>query len=135
MEQILNPGLDRVRRFTSEATNHEIDLKTRDNILWYSREDPDVIANRMAELDKEWDIERKLILNTSLISLTGLILGITKNRLWLILPVLTTYFLAQHAIQGWCPPVELFRRVGSRTRKEIDMEKYALQDALKSKQV
>jgi hypothetical protein len=35
-------------------------------------------------------------------------------------------FLFQHAVQGWCPPVPLFRRLGVRTRKEIDAEKYAL---------
>jgi len=35
-------------------------------------------------------------------------------------------FLFQHAVQGWCPPVPVFRRMGVRTRKEIDREKYAL---------
>jgi hypothetical protein len=35
-------------------------------------------------------------------------------------------FFAQHAIQGWCPPLPLFRKLGYRTRKEIDKEKYAL---------
>jgi hypothetical protein len=88
----------------------------------------------MAELDKEWDMERTLILNASLLSLTGVLLGITKHRTWFLLPAIVSYFLAQHAIQGWCPPVEVFRRLGVRTRKEIDMEKYALMDALKSRQ-
>jgi hypothetical protein len=32
----------------------------------------------------------------------------------------------QHAMQGWCPPVPLLRRLGIRTRNEIDREKYAL---------
>lgn len=134
MEQILNPGLDRVRTHTPDDLNADIDKKTRDNILWYSREEPDIITARMAELDKEWDMERTLILNASLLSLTGVLLGITKNRTWFLLPAIVSYFLAQQAIQGWCPPVEIFRRLGVRTRKEIDMEKYALMDALKSRQ-
>ena len=134
MEQILDPGLDRVRKYTTEEVNSQIDLKTRENILWYSREDPDVIAARIAELDKEWDTERMLILNASTISLASIILGITKNRLWFIMPAVVSFFLAQHAVQGWCPPLNLFRKAGIRTRKEIDMEKYALMDALKSRQ-
>jgi hypothetical protein len=32
----------------------------------------------------------------------------------------------QHALTGWCPPVPLFRRLGARTRQEIDRELYAL---------
>ena len=134
MEQILNPGLDTIRSSTSDVINATIDQKTRDNILWYSREDPDVIAARMAELDDEWDIERFLILNSSLLSIAGILLGTTKNRLWYILPTVVTLFLGQHALQGWNPLNSAFRKAGFRTRKEIDMEKYALMEALKSKQ-
>jgi hypothetical protein len=35
-------------------------------------------------------------------------------------------FLFQHAVQGWRPPVPVFRRLGVRTREEIDRERYAL---------
>ncbi|HSH82103.1 MAG TPA: hypothetical protein VLA19_26550 [Herpetosiphonaceae bacterium] len=35
-------------------------------------------------------------------------------------------FLVQHAVQGWCPPLLVIRALGVRTRKEIDVEKYAL---------
>jgi hypothetical protein len=134
MEKILDPGLDRVRKYTADEINSQIDQKTRENILWYSREEPDVIAARMAELDKEWDTERVLILNASTLTLASLFLGITKNRLWFMMPVVISFFLAQHAWQGWCPPLNLIRKAGVRTRKEIDMEKYALMDALKSRQ-
>ena len=37
-----------------------------------------------------------------------------------------TGFLLQHALQGWCPPVPVFRRLGVRTTAEIDRERYAL---------
>jgi hypothetical protein len=37
-----------------------------------------------------------------------------------------TAFLLQHALQGWCPPVPVFRRLGVRTTAEIDRERYAL---------
>lgn len=35
-------------------------------------------------------------------------------------------FLLLHATQGWCPPLPLFRRLGVRTRGEIEKEKFAL---------
>jgi hypothetical protein len=54
------------------------------------------------------------------------VLGASVNKRWLALPALVLAFLFQHAVQGWCPPIALFRRLGARTRKEIDVEKYAL---------
>ena len=35
-------------------------------------------------------------------------------------------FLVQHAVHGWCPPLAALRRMGVRTRREIDEERYAL---------
>ena len=35
-------------------------------------------------------------------------------------------FLLQHALQGWCPPLPLLRRLGVRTQAEIERERYAL---------
>jgi hypothetical protein len=54
-------------------------------------------------------------------------LGTFVKRKWLILPGVVLPFLIQHAIQGWCPPLEIFGRLGVRTRHEIDAEKFALQ--------
>jgi hypothetical protein len=39
---------------------------------------------------------------------------------------MVTGFLLQHAIQGWCPPVPILRRLGFRTADEINRERYAL---------
>jgi hypothetical protein len=35
-------------------------------------------------------------------------------------------FLLQHALQGWCPPVPILRRLGYRTAREIFEERLAL---------
>jgi hypothetical protein len=35
-------------------------------------------------------------------------------------------FLLQHAIQGWCPPLPLLRRLGIRNQREIEAERIAL---------
>jgi hypothetical protein len=41
-------------------------------------------------------------------------------------PALVTAFLFQHAMQGWCPPVPILRRLGFRTADEIGKERMAL---------
>ncbi|HTO33126.1 MAG TPA: hypothetical protein VL202_18400 [Pararhizobium sp.] len=53
-------------------------------------------------------------------------LGISGDRKWFGLPVIVTGFLLQHAIQGWCPPIPILRRLGFRTADEIGQERYAL---------
>jgi hypothetical protein len=44
----------------------------------------------------------------------------------LVLPALVMAFLFQHAVQGWCPPVPVLRRLGFRTVYEIEDETQAL---------
>jgi hypothetical protein len=53
-------------------------------------------------------------------------LGALVDRRFLALPAAVFGFFFQHATQGWCPPLPVFRRMGVRTRREINKEKYAL---------
>ena len=133
METMMQSTYDRVRNSTPDSINQKIDQKTQQNIQYYSMQNEMVIKSRIKELDHEWDIERVLALNASLFALTGVILGATMNKKWLILPTVVTVFLAQHAIQGWCPPLPLFRKTGIRSRKEIDKERYALLETLENR--
>ena len=133
METTMQSTYDRVRNSTPDSINQKIDQKTQQNIQYYSMQNEMVIKSRIKELDHEWDIERVLALNASLFALTGVILGATMNKKWLILPTVVTVFLAQHAIQGWCPPLPLFRKTGIRSRKEIDKERYALLETLENR--
>ncbi len=126
METLQTIGNDRVRNATPDGLNEKIDQRTQANIHHYARADAASIKARIDQLDKEWDIERTLELNASLVALGGVILGATVNKKWLILPAIVTTFLAQHAIQGWCPPLPLFRKLGIRTQKEIETERHAL---------
>jgi hypothetical protein len=117
---------DRVRANTSSKTNNEIDQTIRHSIEEYAGKGRAAISKRISDLDHEWDVERTLELNASTIALTGLILGATVNRKWLFVPGVVLPFLFQHAVQGWCPPLPVLRKIGIRTREEIDLEKYAL---------
>jgi len=117
---------DRVRENTSDEINRRIDDETIARVQEYAARSEADITRRIEELDCEWDMERLLETNASVLALTGLVLGATHSRKWLIVPGIVLPFLFQHAVQGWCPPMPIFRRLGVRTRQEIDREKYAL---------
>jgi hypothetical protein len=118
--------LDRVRRRTSARTLQRIEDKLEETLQFYSTQPNTVISRRIDELDREWSIERWLETNASLLAFTGTTMGLTMDRRWLALPLLVTGFLFLHAVQGWCPPLPILRRMGVRTRSEIDREKFAL---------
>ena len=117
---------DRVRRNTAPDINVSIDRETEEHISYYATRSKEEITLRIHELDREWDVERVLETNASVLAFCGVMLAATHSRKWLIVPGVVSAFLFQHAVQGWCPPVPLFRGLGVRTRKEIDREKYAL---------
>jgi hypothetical protein len=117
---------DRVRRSTSPVLNKELDRKLKQSVESYIGKDRAQISLRIEELEKEWDIERALGVNMSSLALTGIALTAFHHKRWLILPAVVVAFFAQHAIQGWCPPLPILRRLGYRTTAEIDQEKYAL---------
>jgi len=117
---------DRVRAHTAPEALDEIDRQIKAHVQFYSKQSKGAISARIEELEQEWDIERVLEINASSLALTGLVLGATTSKKWLWLTGGVLAFLVQHAVQGWCPPLALFRRNGIRTRSEIDCEKYAL---------
>ena len=126
MQKFNSNETDRVRAATNSDVLREIDEKIDCQIRYYATQPREVISRRILELEREWDIERWLESNASALAFTGVALGIFSSKKWLILSALVTGFLFQHATQGWCPPVPVLRRLGVRTRSEIDREKYAL---------
>lgn len=117
---------DRVRRHTAGEINRRIDAQTDAMLQRYRGASRDELSRRLEELEREWNIERVLETNASSIVLLGLVLSRTLHRNWLWLPAGVAAFLLQHALQGWCPPLPVLRRLGVRTQGEIDREKYGL---------
>jgi hypothetical protein len=118
--------IDRVRVSSSDPVNRKIDEEIDARIREYAGKPPGELTRRINELERERDIEQWLEMNASVLAFGGLALGMTVNRKWLMLPAVVLPFLFQHALQGWCPPLPLMRRLGVRTRQEIDIEKFAL---------
>ena len=117
---------DRVREHSPTVANERIDRATQRRVLRAGGESKAALSRRLERLDGEWDMERVLETNASALALGGLLLGLLVNRKFLLIPCFVLPFLLQHATQGWCPPVPMFRRRGIRTRKEIDTEKFAI---------
>jgi len=117
---------DRVRANTPPEINQAIDTEIAAMVRFYASKTDYEIGKRIEELDKEWDIGRIMEIRASTVSLIGIILGLKRSKIWLILPTMASTFLLMYAVQGWCHPVSILRRFGFRTRQEIDLEKYAL---------
>jgi hypothetical protein len=116
---------NRVPGNTSAEINRRIRQDIAYNVLYYSQH-KDEIPERLRELDEEWDVERAIEANAAAIGFLGVVLSATRHRRWLVLPALVTGFLFQHAVEGWCPPVPILRRLGFRTSFEIEEERQAL---------
>lgn len=116
---------ERVSAHTADASNRRIRREADRRVAYYA-DHPAEIPARLEQLDREWDIERTLEANASTLAFTGVVLGATVDKRWLALPALVLAFLFQHALQGWCPPVPVLRRLGVRTATEIEQERYAL---------
>lgn len=123
---MLPASTTRVPSHTAAYSNAQIRRDTEQRITRCAMAGPAAINQRLSELEYEWDIERTLEANAATVGLIGLTLGATVDRRWFFLPAVVATFLLQHALQGWCPPLPVFRRLGVRTRSEIDAERYAL---------
>lgn len=117
---------DRVRENTPAEDNSVMDQKVMDRMSRFRNLSISEINRRLEKLQKEWDIERALEVNASSIALASIFLGTFRRKSWFLLTFVVAGFLLQHGIQGWCPPLIPLRKMGFRTRAEIDEEIYAL---------
>jgi hypothetical protein len=128
------PIHDRIRAHSSEAVNRRIDREARGALAELTT--PDAIRARLAEIDREWHLDRALmgvfsVLGT-LTSRAAMRSLARRGRLgfWGLLFFTQMGFLAYHAVRGWCPPVAVLRRLGVRTSQEICAERAALERKL-----
>ena len=120
-----NSTATRVEENTAPEIGEAIQHATEANLA-RAAIDPDGIERRLRELDEEWDIERALQTNFSVVNLLTVLLGTLAARPWFLLTGVAAGFMANHALKGWCPPVPVLRRLGFRTAREISQERYAL---------
>jgi hypothetical protein len=122
---MLSNTVRRVPDHTDPEVNRRILEGTARRLVHYAAH-REGIDRRLRQLDREWDVERLLETNAAAIAFAGIVLGTVGDRRWLRLSALVTAFLFQHAVQGWCPPIPVLRRLGVRTAREIELERIAL---------
>jgi hypothetical protein len=122
-----SPGeINRVRRNTAPKILRRIDAQIERNIHFFSAQSKDAISRRILDLRDEWSMERWLEANAATIGLTTVVLALTHNRKWALATVGAFGMFLLHSLQGFDPPIPILRRLGVRTRDEIDRELYAL---------
>lgn len=132
MENLINKNdngadkSDRVRENTAQYVNEQLDERAADRVRGFARSSREEITARIKELEKEWSIERLIQSEAPVMALGGLGLGAAVSRKFLVLPAFVFGMVALHGIQGWYPMIPLFRRMGFRSRTEIDREKFAM---------
>ncbi len=117
--------VNRVTRITPREVNERIEREMQMRLSYYAAH-PEEIDKRLDELDREWDIERRIEVGAPTVALTGALLGLTVSRKFLVVPFVVAGFLLMHAVKGFAPPVPIMRRLGVRTQPEIERERYAL---------
>jgi hypothetical protein len=118
--------LDRDRRHTAKAVLSRIDDETEVRLRTYAQAGPTRIAERLRELDREWDTDRAIELEAAAMGLTGLALGALVRPAFFAIPGVVGAAVLLHAVTGWYPLLPVFRRLGIRTSREIERERYAL---------
>lgn len=138
----LQRRLDRVRDHSPPKVNERIAFLTQALAEDATRRGRDAIVQRLAELDHEWDIDRVVMANFAVAGGVAYAVGLkrysdgslfgSRPKGFLGLLGAQLGFLMLHAAVGWCPPVSLWRRLGVRTKNEIEAERLYLLEALDS---
>lgn len=120
------PEIDHVRANTWPDVNEQLDTEAQLRLREAATLPSQGLTDRLTGLDREWDFERLVEAEASLMGLAGLALAMTVDRRLLALPGFVASMLLVHAVHGWYPLLPVFRRAGVRSRDEIDRERYAL---------
>jgi hypothetical protein len=92
--------------------SHRIRNVTVRNILRYRDAPPAAIESRLGQLEREWNVERAIVAGAAVLVMAGGVL------------------LLRYALRGGSPAFPVLRRLGLRTRNEIEAERRTLQRML-----
>jgi hypothetical protein len=127
MESWNQTSTDAVRSHAPEEVNKRIDERVERCVRHMAQQDRAEISRYLKKLEREWDLNRAVTVVGSLIAVAGLWLGRRDGGGWRILSGAAAGLLLQHGLFGFGPLAEMVRALGGvRTRREIDMEKFAL---------
>lgn len=119
--------MEKINQETDITLEHStpVEVAIQDNLNGYYH-DQENLNQRLMELDQEVDLETYMQTETTSLVIAGIILSITVNKKWLILPLATSILSLANIVRGRNNPLTIFRKLGFRTRAEIEKERYAL---------
>ena len=126
MESWNHTSADAVRTHTPDQLNRRIDERVERCVRYMAQQERSEIGHYLSQLEAEWDLNRALAVGCSVACLSGLLLSRGLGRGWLGLSAIASALLMQQGISGHGPLAALVRSLGVRTRREIDLEKFAL---------
>jgi hypothetical protein len=80
----------------------------------------------LGELEHEWDIDRTVLIAFAGMGSVALVLGLRRNWRWRFPLTAQIASMLLHSLVGWSPQAAVLRRLGFRTRQEIESERHAL---------
>ncbi|PTL80535.1 hypothetical protein [Vitiosangium sp. GDMCC 1.1324] len=127
MESWNRMSTDAVRSHTPEVVNRKIDERVERCVRHMAeRMDRAAITRYLEKLESEWDLNRVVTVAMSSVSVLGLLLSEKAGRGWRRVSGVAAGMLLLHGLLGFSPMAELIRAMGVRTRREMDLEKFAL---------
>lgn len=116
---------DRARRHTARSVLRRIDDDTLDHLMEVEARH-ETAGRRLEALDREWDIDRTVEAEAATMGLIGLALGTFVRPAFLALPATVGAAVFLFGTRGMYPLLPIFRRLGIRTAREIERERYAI---------
>lgn len=116
---------DRVRARTPEGVNEWIDHCAAARVEDYATRSSAEVNEQIERLDRSWSLDRVIVIALSMVGLASAALA-ARRREWLLLNGLASASLLRYATNGGGFAVRALRRIGIRTRREIDSERCAL---------
>ncbi|WP_164014908.1 hypothetical protein [Pyxidicoccus trucidator] len=127
METWNQTSSDAVRSHTPLVVNRRIDEHVEACVRHMAQHaDRAEMSRYLDRLEKEWDISRALSVGAAAAVALGLLLGRKDGGSWRVLSAVAAGTLFQHGLFGFGPMSGVLRLMGVRTRREIDLEKFAI---------
>ena len=116
---------DRARRHTAHSVLRRIEDDTLDHLMEVEQK-PETTRRCLEALDTEWDIDRTIEAEAATVGLLGLALGTFVRPGFLAMPAAVGAAVFLFGTRGIYPLLPIFRRLGIRTAREIERERYAV---------
>lgn len=113
---------DWVREASPVFLNKRVDTDTLESLECYREAAPKEIAERLRELDDEWDVECVSDLFAQIAGIGGILVAMKKPKA--ALPIVAV--LGARLLTGWRPLLPLIRFMGFRSAQEIGREFHGL---------